>query len=74
MNVQQRTKKATNVSLDPALVERARELGVNVSAASEAGLRDAVRKAWAEQNAASMQAWGDWLEENGDPLAQYRLF
>ena len=74
MNVQHRTKKPTNVTLDQTLVEDARSLGVNLSQAAEQGVRDAVRVAWIEENRASMEAWGKWAEENGLPLEKHRMF
>lgn len=40
-------RKATNLSLDPALVHEARGLGINLSQAAEDGLRAALRQAQA---------------------------
>lgn len=74
MGVQGSGKKATNLSLDQALLKDARELGVNISQAAEQGLRDALRKAWIEENRESMAAWGKWVEKNGLPLEKYRMF
>lgn len=34
-------------------------------------ISDAGRK-WMEENAEAMQAWNDWVEKNGLPLAKYR--
>ena len=67
-------KKATNVSLDQALLEDAKALGINISQSAEEGVRAAVRAAWIEENRASMEAWGRWLEENGLPLEKTRMF
>ena len=71
-------KRPTNVSLSPSLVAEARELGVNVSKACERGLEEDVRKAraaaWIEANAEAIEAWNRYVEENGLPLAEYRLF
>ena len=68
----------TNVSLDAALVAEARELGVNISQASSEGLEKAVKtargKAWLEENRAALQWWDNYVQENGLPLAKYRLF
>ncbi|QNN68465.1 type II toxin-antitoxin system CcdA family antitoxin [Sphingomonas lutea] len=68
----------TNVSLDAALVAEARELGVNISQASSEGLEKAVKiargEAWLEENRAALQWWNNYVEENGLPLAKYRLF
>ncbi|MGC1503852.1 MAG: type II toxin-antitoxin system CcdA family antitoxin [Sulfitobacter sp.] len=67
-------KKATNLSLDQELLRDARALGVNISAAAEQGVRQALREAWLEENREAMGAWGQWVEENGLPLEKYRMF
>lgn len=68
----------TNVSLDAALVAEARELGVNISKASLAGLEMAVAKArrerWLQENAAALECWNDYVEANGLPLSGLRQF
>jgi antitoxin CcdA len=70
--------KPTNVSLDAALVEEAKELGVSISQASNRGLEQAVKKAraerWIEENKAALDSSNEWLEANGLPLEEYRLF
>jgi antitoxin CcdA len=75
--VKSRTRP-TNVSLDAALVEEARALGVNISLASARGLEQAVRKAraerWLGENQAALDCYNDWVEANGLPLEKYRLF
>ena len=72
------TKRATNLTVDPALLSEARSLGINLSATFEASLREAVRarKAarWLEENGAALQSSNEWVEKNGLPLAQYRQF
>ncbi len=72
------TKRATNLTVDPALLSEARGLGINLSATFEASLREAVRvrKAarWLEENRAALQSSNEWVEKNGLPLAQYRQF
>jgi antitoxin CcdA len=79
MNAQPpRRRKATNPSLDEKLVAEAKELGVNLSRACEAGLaaetREARRRKWVEENWESIQGWNEWVEKNGLPLAKYRQF
>ena len=70
--------KPTNVSLDAALVEEAKALGVNISLASARGLEQAVKdargKRWLEENRAALEAANAWVEANGLPLEKYRLF
>jgi antitoxin CcdA len=79
MNAGLKTRtKPTNVSLDAALVEEAKELGVNISLASARGLEEAVKEArakrWLEENMAALESSNAWVEANGLPLAKYRLF
>jgi antitoxin CcdA len=74
----QTLRKATNLSIDPALVEEAKALGINASRAAEAGLPEAVRtaksQAWLRENAEAIAGWNAWVEEHGLPLDKYRQF
>ena len=78
MNDATRPRRATNVSLDPAFVAEAKELGINISQACERGLVEAVREAraalWKEENREAIESSNAWVEANGLPLAKYRLF
>jgi antitoxin CcdA len=78
MNAGTKIRKATNVSLDVALVEEAKELGVNISLASARGLEQAVRDAraerWLGENRAALDAYNAYVAEHGLPLAKYRMF
>jgi antitoxin CcdA len=71
-------RKPTNVSLDEKLVAEAKELGVNLSRACEAGLNTEVKQArerqWVEENREAIQGWNEWVAKNGIPLAKYRRF
>jgi antitoxin CcdA len=70
--------KPTNVSLDAALVEEAKALGVSISQASNRGLEQAVKKArgerWLEENREALESSNEWMKANGLPLEKYRLF
>ena len=70
--------RATNVSLDAALVAEAKALGVNISQASARGLEQAVKKArgerWLEDNMPALDAYNAYVAEHGLPLAKYRMF
>ena len=70
------SKRATNVSLRADLIEEAKRLGINVSEACERGLADQVKKAreakWLEENLPALEAWNEWVRENGIPYAEYR--
>jgi antitoxin CcdA len=71
-------KRATNLTIDPVLLDEARALKINLSATFEASLRDAVRKVkaakWLEENRAAIQSSNDWVEQHGLPLEKYRQF
>lgn len=71
-------RKATNLSIDSTLVEEARALDVNLSQAAEAGVREAVRAAkaeeWLRENKEALLASNEWVAKNGLPLAKYRMF
>lgn len=71
-------RKPTNVTIDSALVEEAKALGLNLSQLAEDALAKAVAeeksRLWKIENRASLDAWNDYVEENGLPLAKYRLF
>lgn len=71
-------RRAANLTLDAALVDEARALGLNLSAAAEAGVRLAVAEAraarWRAENAAALESSNDWVEANGLPLARLRPF
>jgi antitoxin CcdA len=71
-------RKPTNVSLDPDLLASARELGVNVSRACEAGLAAELKAArearWIEENREAIESSNRWVAEHGMPLSEYRNF
>jgi len=70
-------KQRTNVTLNAANLAYARELGLNISAISDAALDKAVSQAraaaWAEENAAAISERRDWIAANGTPLADLQL-
>jgi antitoxin CcdA len=72
------SRRATSMTLDAALLDEARALGVNLSRAAEEGILAQVRaaraKRWKEDNAADIAAYNRWIDENGVPLAQFRKF
>jgi len=78
MGAPRSVKKPANLTLDAALLDEARGLGLNLSAAAEQGLRVAVAEAraarWLDDNAAALASSNDWVAANGLPLAQYRPF
>lgn len=80
MNAQGRklaaSKRATNVSLRADLIDEAKALGINVSEACEQGLAEQVarsrREVWLEENLPALEAWNQWVRENGMPYDEYR--
>jgi len=70
-------KQRTNVSLTASTLAAARELGLNVSAISDAALAEAVRaakaEAWARENAEAIAERRAWIEANGTSLADLQV-
>jgi antitoxin CcdA len=70
-------KQRTNITLTATNLAAARELGLNVSAISDAAVAEAVRrakaKAWAEENATVIADRRAWIEANGTPLADLQV-
>jgi antitoxin CcdA len=62
-------KKAVNLSLDGALLDKARAEKINLSAALERTIRAEVSnieaKRWQHENADAIAAWNKDVEENG---------
>lgn len=71
-------RKATNVTLPDILLREAKELGITLSQACERGLAETVAEArarkWLDENRPALQAWNEYVEENGLPLAEFRQF
>ena len=70
-------RKPVNLTLDTGVVEAARAVGINLSQACEAALREAAKserdRRWKEENRAWAESVNQWVEENGLPLEHYRL-
>lgn len=64
-----RRKKATNLSVDEKLLERARRMKLNLSQVFEAGLAAAIRREeraeWLRRNRAALQAYNEHVEKHG---------
>lgn len=73
-----RPRRATNISLDPALIEEARTLEVNVSRACERGLSEQIAEAraarWLADNKDAIDDANAYIDAHGLPLASFRLF
>ena len=70
-------RRATSMTLDAALLDEARPLGVNLSRAAEEGLLIAVKaerkRRWAEDNAEFIRDYNEWIAENGIPNSDIRI-
>jgi antitoxin CcdA len=64
-----RRKKAANLSVDEALLERARRMKLNLSQVFEASLTEAIRREeraeWLRKNRAALKAYNEHVEKHG---------
>ena len=71
-------RKPTNLSLDSALLNEAKALGINISRSAEAGIAEAVKlhkqEKWLKENAGALASSNAYVEANGLPLARHRQF
>jgi antitoxin CcdA len=72
------SKKATNLSLSVATLDKARELGMNLSQTVDTLLAEEVKRRywekWREENQEAFAAYNERIAEHGLPLAKYRSF
>jgi len=73
-----RTRKSTNVTLPLEVMDRAKEIGINLSRASERGVREEIQETearrWADDNSELVAAYTSMVDRDGLPLAKYRTF
>ncbi len=71
-------RRPTNLSLDSALLNEAKALGINISRSAEAGIEEAVKlhkqEKWLKENAKALASSNAYVEANGLPLARHRQF
>lgn len=71
-------RRPTNVSLDRALVEEARAVGINLSQACERGIAEQLAKTkgerWVAENREALASSNAFVETSGLPLADHRRF
>jgi antitoxin CcdA len=69
-------KRALNLSIRRDLVDEAKEFGTNISAVLERALEQEHRKKrrehWQADNRRAIEAWNEWIEENGIPFEELR--
>ncbi len=72
------TRRATSLTLDAAMLDEAKSLGVNISRAAESGivseLKRAKAEAWKRENAEAILAYNEYIDTHGVPLADLRKF
>lgn len=65
----QAPKRPTNISVNSDLIEQARRLGINLSAAFESALAEKVRaeqrEQWRRENTEAIEAYNRFVEQNG---------
>ena len=78
LNFNNAPKKATHLSLNSKVLEKARELDMNVSQTVDALLAAEVRrcywKKWNEDNKDGIAEYNARISREGLPLAHYRTF
>ena len=61
-----------------ATAEEATELGLDVTGLDQWAIHSAVQqergRRWGEEHREAIAGWSKWAEENGLPLARYRMF
>lgn len=71
-------RKASNLSLDTALLSEAREMNINLSRAAENGIAEAIKsereRRWRLENADAIKEYNKRVEKEGLLLAKYRTF
>lgn len=69
-------KRPVNVSIRSELAEEAKEFGTNISSVLERALeqehRQKRRERWRAENRQAIEAWNEWVEENGIPFSELR--
>jgi antitoxin CcdA len=69
-------KRALNVSIRIDLAEEAKEFGTNISGVLERALeqehREKRRERWRAENRQAIEAWNEWIEENGITFEELR--
>ena len=69
---------ATNITLSFEICEQAWALGIDVASTCEQALSEAIRaeqrRRWAVENADFIKAYNEFVEKNGLPLEEHRMF
>jgi antitoxin CcdA len=74
----QAPKKATNVSINSDLLQKARKLKINLSATLESAIEEKLKvieaEQWRKDNKQSIEKYNDFVEENGLLSDEHRAF
>ncbi|WP_267387843.1 type II toxin-antitoxin system CcdA family antitoxin [Sphingomonas sp. GC_Shp_3] len=69
---------SVNLSIDATVLAETREYGISLSRTSEEALAKAVKaerwRRWQDENREAIEANNRWVEENGLPYADLRLW
>ena len=72
------SRRSANLSINAALLDEARALGINLSRSSETGIRASVKaekeRRWLEENMPAIEAYNRWIAENGMPFEDLRAW
>ncbi len=72
------TKKATNLSINNDLLDKARKLNINLSATLEQALKDKLKELarddWSQNNKHAIDSYNAFVEANGIFGEKYRTF
>lgn len=72
------SRKATNLTIDSSLLSSAKELGINLSQAAEAGIRNEIAEAqarrWKLENKQALASSNEYVQKHGLPLEKSRQF
>ena len=71
-------RKPTNLTLDSELIESAKNLGINLSQAAEAGIRQKISETqaelWKRENKEALESSNEYVDRLGLPLESARQF
>jgi len=71
-------KKATNLSLNSDLLKKTRALNINLSATLEQALKDKLKSIeankWVKDNKNAIQAYNEFIDDNGCFSDEFRKF
>ncbi len=71
-------KKATNLSINSDLLDKARGMNINLSATLEQALKEKLAQnaseSWKAENKIAMQKYNEFVEQHGNFSDEFRVF